>query len=455
MGAIIYVVALFWAVYIGGLFIKDKMRACIHPLVQFGVAQIVYFSTIPSTNAGQVGLLHLVTTASILFGFHLVRGGGPLGREAQRQFVMDQAHVQIAFLLLALSVCVLVPAIAILQGASPFEVLTSFYTSTGMAQVPALVAYFLTGMTKIPFIAIILGRVWFHTSGNPIVRNLWRVLFITQLALTFGSGVRSGLLFLVACFVLADVYVMTVLGLRQTTFERVRQRTSYLVMFGVLVFGITFLTAFRSVRFQSVGHILDAAKSVFAGGHGGAAAEAAQQEINQAVGFVVDYYGRHPTNGRGLYAQVTNVVPRVLWPGKPVGFGKQLAYDMMGTPYEDPLSLAAGIGGEAFYNFGWLGAMVFPAIFGMVGAVFYKKTITSPDPGKVACILIYIAWGTGICRGDWLSSVNVITYQIVVYFPVIWLLRTLLGTPARFAYVTTWYQAPQQVDPRLVAATAI
>lgn len=439
MGIIIYLVGGFWLVFIAALVWKDRLRAAVHPLVQFGVAQIVYFSQVPTHQVMEVGLLHVLTTVSILGGFYIIRGGEKIGGEQLRFIKIDRRSTQIGFLGVALSVCLIVPLLALTQGISLFDILTSFYTFRGMARVPALVAYFLTGMTKIPFIAIILGRIWFHVTPSPVIRTMWRILFVTQLILTFGSGVRSGLVFLFACVILADAYVLAVLGYRVGTLAIVRMRTAYVVLLGAMIFGVGFLSAFRSRTFRNFADIKAAASQLVAGQAGGeSVAKAAQQELNEAVGFVVAHYSANPRTLHGIYAQLVNVVPRAVWPGKPVGFGKVLAHDMVGTPYDEPLSLAAGIGGEGFFNLGWMGVVIFPFLFGVGGAWIYKKVIRSPDPGFVACLLIYIAWGTGISRGDWLSSINVITYQVVVFFPVMIVLRTLLGSTQLMQYHTKW-----------------
>lgn len=445
MNILIHLVTAFWVVYIAVLFLKDRLRAIVNPLLQFAVAQVVYFASPPDQNGLEVGLLLALTSMSILAGFALGKGNTGPKEPPARVALVDRYPVMVGFLSLAIGICVLVPILGLLQGISLFEILTSFYTMRGMAQVSPIVAVTLKAMTKIPFIALILGRIWFHTSGSGVIRVMWYILFFVQLLLTFGSGVRSGLVFLFACVVIADAYVLAVMGVRMSLLRKLQIRTFYVGVAACAVFGIMFLTAFRSVRFSSFSELVSAAGSLFqVGGGQEALTDATSQNINSAVAFCIRYYSENPQTLQGVYAQVVNPIPRFLWPNKPVGFGKVLAHDFLGASYDDPLSLAAGMGGEGFYNLGWAGGIVFPFLFGVVGGYFYRSILTKPKIGTLSCMMIFIAWGTGISRGDWLSALNVLTYQILVFFPLMWGLRMMLGQPYYVEYATKWdpNQAP-------------
>ena len=440
---LIYLVSVFWAVYLIILFAKDRLRAVVNPVVQFAVAQIVYFTALPDKEVMKVGLVHVITSGALLAGFALARGSLPNLTPRTRVALVDSSRAMCAFLMVAVGLCLLPPVLSLSQGISLFDILTSFYTLRGNAAVHPAIAVILKAMTKIPFIALILGRIWFHISGSANVRLLWYILFFLQSLVTLAAGARSGLVFLFACVVLGDAYVLGVMGVQLSMFRKLQMRTFYLGVGAFACFGIMFLTAYRSVSFKSVGELKQAAVALLEGNRGEAAiGEAAVQNINSAVAFTVDYYAENPATMQGIYAQVVNVVPRYLWPGKPVGFGKVLAYDWLGVSYEDGHNVAAGIGGEAFFNLGWPGVFIFPFLFGIAGGWMYRYILFKPNIGVISCILIFIAWGTGIARGDWLSSINVLVYQIIVFFPTMFVIRTLMGQPTTIQYVTKWGSPP-------------
>lgn len=79
---------------------------------------------------------------------------------------------------------------------------------------------------------------------------------------------------------------------------------------------------------------------------------------------------------------LTMIVPRVLWPEKPLFLPSRVfAVMFWGADYGEELGTSIGIGmpAEAFYNFGWLGIMLFPAFGIMLRFFSVRLKIYEPD----------------------------------------------------------------------------
>lgn len=67
-----------------------------------------------------------------------------------------------------------------------------------------------------------------------------------------------------------------------------------------------------------------------------------------------------------VYPLVTNIIPRKIWPSKPVGLGRQIMWDIYGAPDDTPVSFVPGFLGELYVDFGYvLGVLVF-GFFGII-----------------------------------------------------------------------------------------
>lgn len=73
---------------------------------------------------------------------------------------------------------------------------------------------------------------------------------------------------------------------------------------------------------------------------------------------------------------LTEPVPRVLWPGKPIGAPiKRVDLLQYGTPIGMTLSVA----GEGWYALGWLGVAIWSALFGLMTGTLYRKFVEGPQ----------------------------------------------------------------------------
>ena len=111
--------------------------------------------------------------------------------------------------------------------------------------------------------------------------------------------------------------------------------------------------------------------------------------------------GQHPyMSGRTMIPIVLAFVPRALWPGKPLPFGRYVWSDLIGE------STLNGVGptfiGEAYANAGWLGIGVFSVGLGAFLALVERWIAQRPVPDErialKASILFW--WSVMLVRGD-------------------------------------------------------
>lgn len=78
-----------------------------------------------------------------------------------------------------------------------------------------------------------------------------------------------------------------------------------------------------------------------------------------------------------LPSALLNFVPRMFWPDKPIIMpGRQFSETFWGRNIGEMYATNTDIGlvGEAYYNFGWLAALIIPALFGVVLRFFVVRT---------------------------------------------------------------------------------
>jgi hypothetical protein len=116
-------------------------------------------------------------------------------------------------------------------------------------------------------------------------------------------------------------------------------------------------------------------------------------------------------NGYSFYGVAASVVPRVWWPGKPIGVGKltSILYD-----HNPGSSIALSLPGELYANFGIPGSLMGMLLFGaLIGGIcrWYRRR-----RGCNATVIIYanlVAWMFLEVRGDILDSTAPLLYHFV------------------------------------------
>ena len=116
-------------------------------------------------------------------------------------------------------------------------------------------------------------------------------------------------------------------------------------------------------------------------------------------------------NGYSFYGVAASVVPRVWWPGKPIGVGKltSILYD-----HNPGSSIALSLPGELYANFGMPGGLLGMLLFGaLIGGIcrWYRRR-----RGCNAAVIIYanlVAWMFLEVRGDILDTTAPLLYHFI------------------------------------------
>lgn len=142
--------------------------------------------------------------------------------------------------------------------------------------------------------------------------------------------------------------------------------------------------------------------------------------------FIVDKFGDQFDYyfGSTYLSTLVALVPRSIWPDKPVSLGAPLGY-MVRTGSQDfslegwheinQFSLSPGFAGEAFANFGLFGCIFIPIVIGKFLRIVYEKVkfIKSPRQAHyIALVPIFIT----IFRGDFYSAINFSVFLYIGMF---------------------------------------
>jgi oligosaccharide repeat unit polymerase len=147
------------------------------------------------------------------------------------------------------------------------------------------------------------------------------------------------------------------------------------------------------------------------------------------------------TKGHSLITPFVVFVPRPMWPQKPIPWGRDLAWQF-GYRYETTVSLAATIMGEGYANFGLLGWMLFPLVFGSAIGWTFHFLKSSRDDFQMLFGLWGVYWALAL-RGDYHTVMSAAIFPSLV---LIVILRHLA-----FKRVTTVPVTVSQAPPRAEA----
>jgi hypothetical protein len=137
------------------------------------------------------------------------------------------------------------------------------------------------------------------------------------------------------------------------------------------------------------------------------------------------------------YTLVVAMVPRQVWPGKPVGFGKILAEPSLdpdqaiftAAAHPGSPSFAAGLAGEGYANGGYLGLLMLSVLLGLGCGVASRYAVVGLLSDSVVFYTI------GLCcrnipplfvRGDMMSAFGASVVPLVVVLVLLYLYRQLV-----------------------------
>jgi oligosaccharide repeat unit polymerase len=145
------------------------------------------------------------------------------------------------------------------------------------------------------------------------------------------------------------------------------------------------------------------------------------------TGFIVENFPGefHYYYGETYASVLVGLVPRSMWPSKPVGLGAPLGLmQVAGIQDFDPVkwvkfnqySLSPGFIGEAYANFGVLGVIMFSLAFGWTAKIIDRKVFHDRSQGFDLRQLIYLPIMIAFLlmgRGDFYSAV---IYTLFMWF---------------------------------------
>jgi len=385
--------------------IRERSNSLLNPLFLVGISVVVFFSTIPQNNEIGVGVVLIINSLFLIYGFYFRRKNIKFSKNNNNLFV-DGPFVQSTFLICCIFLSLLPFVYLNSLGYSLIESLTKFRKDLdSVGYVTSPLKSFIAAFSYAPLWGCILGRIWFHLTNNKKIRFLWVILFVVTFLSRFSTGTRGGLLNLLFAVLLTDLYVD--LRLVKDVFRK--EVRFYISIFFIVFFSMIFLTfnrnqifdSFESFKIAFVQSVLfeNDTKHIFSEG---------SITSNNEISFCIDNYLNSPRYFHGIWAQIIQPIPRLLWEDKPESFGRVLAHEAHGSPLEGQGSFAwaAGIPGEAMYNCGYLGVILFPFLFGLLFQKIDTTIRKSDDLVNLTTAIMFLTWTYLLIRGDWMSSFN-------------------------------------------------
>jgi len=256
-------------------------------------------------------------------------------------------------------------------------------------------SYLLTGglylATAAAFLLLLDGSLRSRKKGHPLANvACWAVLVLATLV-GFLSGSRA--LFLYCFAPLAMAFWVRLSGLR------LRKALRLLTVFGIGAVVLFVWLAMTSMRggdvrtyegsFEEIQKPLEAARGAFD-------IYTSSAVIVQSFPDKIDY-----EYGRSLIPLVLGWLPRSLWPNKPYPFSIY-SNTIRGETLDDrSASIAVGLPGEGYGNFGLAGCFLWGALMGAACAVGddYLKRLRPSDPLRLFLGASMCIWAAMIVRG--------------------------------------------------------
>lgn len=306
--------------------------------------------------------------------------------------------------------------IFILSGADIFSILTRFYKNS-IFEDGNLEKYstIINLITRSVYLLLIISRFVYNFTEKKSYKNYWYVFLLLSIITVVSTGVRSGLIYLFLSIILVDICCY-----KNILSSRVyRNIFAYAGIAAFIIPAIFILSQFRSTDFSDFSDFKSNInfESVT---NSSAVEDESFYNLNDMVAFSINKYSTEPCILCSIETILVTPVPRFFWSDKPVGFGKQLAHDMVGAPLNGPgLSLAAGMPGESVYNLGWMGLIVFPIIFGIFLSIAFGILKYSKNIFLASCSLFFLISFIGTFRGDWMAIsaffINCLFVYIVIF----------------------------------------
>lgn len=295
---------------------------------------------------------------------------------------------------------------------------------------PSFLAVILAGSTMIFLYNIIkfgFSNLWFRSSSVEIygdniteflVKGTVFPLFMS-IAAVFGVVYyrqhRSPVSFLIAFYLfflffitypptgMARFKVATLYGaIIMLGFKKLRRGTTFTILLITgMFFAFPLFSVFRNADLSNVLELMknswnSVLNNVYSGDYD------AYSSFASSVNYVSRY---HATDGRQLLGVIFFFVPRILWPGKPIGSGAMLA-DKLNKNFSN---ISCQFFAEGYINFGFIGVIVFCVILAVIikkmDALYWNDTVEGQTDTPISILYFYALFLLFfLLRGDLLSA---------------------------------------------------
>ncbi len=300
--------------------------------------------------------------------------------------------------------------------------LIRFYGKPVESDLPSMFKTSLQFSYKAVVVFLFVFRFYLN-KYNRCSNKLYLAIMLLML-IAFPRGSRGALVTPLVMLIAADLFSATYFR-NYSLKHNIRE---YLVAAtGTLVLVLT-LTVIRNVDFKDLSQAYEAISELNLGEASEKYEEIEGDLILSDVQFCYEKFGRDVPFLSPFYSLKTIVmamIPRALFPSKPVSFGYVLNEVKQGGQSLDPEDLnysgavnwAAGYAGEGWANGGIFGVIFYAAFFGLLSGIcaqMYFFLFKRMTPLSVLFALLFWGFASGTVRGDMLAGFALNFYPLLI-----------------------------------------
>ena len=398
--------SLFWSIFVIRSILKNRFRCVMDPYFHIGIYSILFFSGIPSENAPEVGMVLIIGSVMVVLGTIFGRKKFKPERKVGESYTNGRVRSIFLFLCIVFAASYLIYYFK--QNPADIIFHTRFFNNSKKNEADS----FLWSFRLFPLWGLILGRIWLNQDlNNGRLKALWMSLFLLILVSNYFTGARGDSIDLFLGVLIVDVWQGTNNGLNYLKLRK-KFYISFLLASASLML---FLTFHRFEIFSTYSEIFSAVSDSLTNFDTKKIYRDGSITENEDVAYVVGRYLDSPTFLAGIYAQLVNPIPRIYWPDKPMTFGQRLGYERTGKDVMgESWGMTAGIAGEAIYNAGYFGLVVFPFIFGLLFKKIGNILCESTRIEILTTAIFFLSHSYLLIRGEWLVGINMPLYSSVI-----------------------------------------
>ncbi len=381
--------------------------ALLDPLFYVGGSIIVFFSAIPISNEDEVGIFLIISTLFILFGYYFFEKE-LFNNHFARNMRLEDPKVQFSFLLVCLFISFTSLSYLLITNGQLLQLIILINPLINSQKNAA--NSFLHIIDMVPIWGLIIGRIWLNANVSNLkkIKAVWYILFLSITILRLSEGVRGGLVILFLSVLITDLWFEK--SAKVNTFKT--HKTFYLILSFFTFLGILFMTFHRTETFNSADDMINSIENTISEKNTDPIFQDFSITENNEISYLIDKYLFDPAFFSGIYAQIVNPIPRVLWKDKPITFGERLGLERMGRDVPSSgWGMSAGIVGEAIFNGGFFGLIFFSFLF---GALFQKIKITlyqNNNAIHITTAIMFLSFSYALIRGEWNWGFNFPLYN--------------------------------------------